>query len=321
MTKTNILFAGGTGFVGRSFLAALPDLNIEPPLKILIPTRNAAKFRAENAGLFTLQAYEVEVIEKPISELRTQVEIDTLIHGAETPKPTYEEKDLQQSLALTDEVLELAHRTDAKNIIYLSSGAIYDLIQAPPPFLVENLDTHQPPSNLIFKNNYSTSKFINEKKVIEYCKKYNRDYAIFRIFNLISPYVPLSGRYAIGNFIRDLLSATSYSIDIRGSGQDQRSFITGKNITELIYSSISRRLKNGIYNACSLERTTIRQLAELVKAESGTEKRIEVLNPKSPARHYTGIPNIPPSIRLHDQNLAIEIQALIRAKEAGYSND
>ena len=138
-------------------------------------------------------------------------------------------------------------------------------------------------------------------------------YVIVRIFNVASRHVPLHGRYALGNFVGDIVDETKPGITINGSGRDLRSFISGQHLAGLLCHSMREAPAGAIYNACSQDEMSIYELAKLVSDVAGHTKAVTVAAPNAPARHYTGAPNLPLAFLSTRDDLRREIAELVAA--------
>jgi dTDP-glucose 4,6-dehydratase len=141
----------------------------------------------------------------------------------------------------TDSMLYLARLMPAKRFMLLSSGEVY---------------AETPESK--------------KKRDIEYlAKKYEQLFSltIARLFTFVGPYLPLDGRYAVGNFIADALAGRP--IHISSSGESIRSYLYGSDMAEWMWKIFIHGY--GIYDVGSNRDVMIADVASIVR---------EVVNPK-----------------------------------------
>jgi len=293
-----VLFAGGTGFVGKTFLDGLVPLTADEPLVLTLLSRDPAAFLAANRTLVERPGVEVSVLRQTLPELTLTGRFDAVVHGAEIPAAEVAADYMEQSAQVLRALLGFAERAGARRFVYLSSGAVYTLdTRLKAPFAM------QPdfPDAGAQAGAYAYSKYLSELEVRKFSQATGISHVILRIFNVASQYVPLTGRYALGNFALDLVDPVRRAIRINGSGRDRRSFIGGAQLAGLIEFCLSQAPDGAIYNVCSEQTVSILELAELVRDIAGGNKPIEVAAPDAPSQDYTGRSNLPHDfISTHD---------------------
>ena len=114
-------------------------------------------------------------------------------------------------------VLELALKTKAR-VLHTSTSEIYGdpLVHPQPETYWGNINT------IGIRSCYDEGKRAAETLCVDYCREYNVDVRLVRIFNTYGPNMhPQDGR-VVSNFIMQAL--LGHDITIYGSGQQTRSF-------------------------------------------------------------------------------------------------
>jgi nucleoside-diphosphate-sugar epimerase len=255
-----------------------------------------------------LPGTKIRVVRQTLPELDLDEPFDVVLHGAEVPVLDVTVKMAAHNDAALEAMLAAAKRFGAKRFVYLSSGAVYALQpDLEPPFAVQAEFLSSSPEAGI----YAWSKYQSETEVRRFCQASGLSHVILRIFNVASRHVPLRGRYALGNFVDDLLDDARPAIAINGSGRDRRSFISGPQLARLLCHSLREAPDGAIYNACSGEEISIRDLAHLVCEAAGRSKPVTVAAPDALVRHYTGLPNLPPAFLSTREDIRHEIARLV----------
>lgn len=305
------LVAGGTGFVGRTFLDGLRPSSSGAPLHLTLLSRDPRAFAARHPECVRQSSAEIQLVRQALPQLDLDGPFDVVLHGAEVPAPDFTPEMVTHNDATLRAMLALAERVGAKRFVYLSSGAVYTLEpDLKPPFEVQvDFPAASPDAGA-----YAWAKYQSEREVRRACQAAGLSYVILRIFNVASRHVPLQGRYALGNFVGDLLDDTRPAIAISGSGQDRRSFIAGNQLSGLLRHCMDEAPDGSIYNACSEDQISIIELAELVRDAAGRNKAIAVAQPDAPVRHYSGTPNLPLAFLSTRDDIRREIARLVAAR-------
>jgi dTDP-glucose 4,6-dehydratase len=159
---------------------------------------------------------------------------DLVIHGATPPSEELANADralVLETVALTRRMLEAAERAGAQKFLYLSSGAVYGP-----------------------KTPYGETKQLSERL----CEESSIPTVIARAFAFIGPYIPLNGKFAAGNFLKNALEGVP--IDVRGDGTPLRSYMYMSDLAIWLWTLLLRG--NGVYDVGSEKAVSIAELAQ-----------------------------------------------------------
>jgi dTDP-glucose 4,6-dehydratase len=121
-------------------------------------------------------------------------------------------------------------------------------------------DTLQPGSA------YGEAKRLVEMMCASYSRHNDLPIVISRGYAFSGPYLPLEGTLAFGNFIRNAL--TGSPIDIQGDGTPCRSYLYGADLAVWLWTMLLKGETCYPYNTGSDQVVSIRELAEIISAES-----------------------------------------------------
>jgi len=220
-----LLITGGTGFIGRWLLETFCFL--ETGAHMYVTSRNIDAFRAKAPHLADHPAITM-VSEPPAT-------FDLVIHGATPPSEAL----ANGGPALFFETIEATHRlleasvgAGAQRFLYLSSGAVYGTASA-----------------------YGETKHVGELLCSMYSKQLHT--VVARGFAFIGPNIPLSGKFAAGNFLKNALDHTP--IEVIGDGTPLRSYLYMSDLAVWLWTLLLRG--DGVYDVGSEEEVSIEELA------------------------------------------------------------
>ena len=275
----SVFITGGTGFFGRWLLESFAHINRELGLgaKALVLSRNPDAFivRAphlnEAAGIAYLRG-DVRDFTLP-SEHFSHV-----IHAGTTSGAAVEPKEMFDSIVDgTRRVLEFASTHGVRQLLFVSSGAVYgrqpgDLTHIPEDF-------PGAPDSLDPSSAYGEGKRAGEFLSNLAGSRNGFETKIARCFAFVGPHLPLDAHFAVGNFIRDGLRGGP--IQVSGDGTPYRSYLYAADLAIWLWTILFRGTAGRAYNVGSPSHSTIREVAETVEAALGLKTPAQIA--KTPA--------------------------------------
>jgi nucleoside-diphosphate-sugar epimerase len=306
LAGSRIFITGGTGFFGKWLLSTLLHANRELRLGAAITalTRDPARFQAECPHLaadtaLDFHAGDIRDFAFPAGRF-THV-----IHGAIAHSSNPAEA-FDTSVAGTQRVLDFAASSQARRLLFLSSGAVY----GPQPSAI----THVPETYSGAPDPLQPSSGYGEgKRAAEYlCCSSNVDGlepVIARCFAFAGPYLPLNANFAIGNFMADVLAGRP--ISIQGDSTPFRSYLHAADLSVWLWALLARGGSRQAYNVGSDEDLSIAALASLVAESAGSKCGVHIAKSPQPGAAPS---RYVPSIDKARSELGLEVR--IKLKDA-----
>jgi UDP-glucuronate decarboxylase len=263
LTGMRVFVTGGTGFVGRSvldYLVRSTVLHGSKDVYVCVLSRDPVRFLRKwprYAGLGWLR-----FIEGDLQSLRGmhRQPCDHVIHAAaDTHGVASGASWIEQIVGGTHAALDFALLNRARRFLLLSSGAIYGAQPLDMALLPETFAGA--PSPTLYSSVYGQAKRMAEQLCAVYWKEHGLESVIARCFALVGEHVPLSGSYAVGNFIRDALDGQP--LRLTGDGSATRSYLYGSDAAHWLMTLLLRGSPGEAYNVGSDAAISIRELAEL----------------------------------------------------------
>ena len=271
---TRLFITGGTGFFGRWILGSLLWANkiLDTEIEIVVMSRDPKRFLAKFPEVKTqyLEFFKGDIrsAEYPDSEF------ETIIHMATDSSFSQPEEHLQLLDGIlfgTRSLLDYAvNRAQTKKLLFVSSGAVYGSTVNSPSMIHENYQSAPSPSNR--RSLIGNAKRSAEQMCTLFHEQFNLDVKIARCFSFVGPHLPMTGYFAIGNFIHDALFEES--IQIKGDGTPTRSYLYASDLAAWLLTILAAGRPNYPYNVGSDVPITMKNLAELTGKIVAPEKSI-----------------------------------------------
>jgi len=263
-----IFITGGTGFFGCWLLETLLHANEKLGLKAraVVLTRDPERFVRNAPHLagnpaIRLQRGDVRTFRFPRG--RFSHVIHAAVEADETVCAANPLEELDVTLLGTRRVLEFARRAGAGKMLFTSSGAVY----GPQPPDLPRLPEDYPgaPDPVDASSRYAIAgeaKRAAESMCVLAARPFGLEVKIARCFSFLGPGLPLDGKFAAGNFLRDALAGGP--IVVTGDGTAIRSYLHAADLARWLWTILFRGAGGRPYNVGSEEGITIRDLAKAV---------------------------------------------------------
>lgn len=279
-----LFFTGGTGFVGKWMLGALLDADRRLRLgcHVTVLSRDPLAFLRDWPALrdrVTAVAGDVRSVALPGATFDVVVHAATDVAAHSPPREIF-----STCVEGTRRVLDFAHESGARQLLLVSSGAVYGPL---PAGMTRVPETHAGgPDPLLASSAYAEGKRVSEWLACRAADD-GLQVGIARVFALVGPHLPLDRHLAIGNFVKAALDGTD--IVIEGDGTPHRSYLYAADMAAWLWAVLLRGRSGTAYNVGSEESLSIAQLAARVRGvlEQATTVRVrKQAQPGAAVQHY-----------------------------------
>jgi nucleoside-diphosphate-sugar epimerase len=296
-----IFLTGGTGFFGHWLLESLVHANRAKSidLQVTVLTRNAARFRT--ASPWIAEAPAVTLLEGDVRNFDLPATSHShILHAATDSVGQQDEHSLADEIIEgTRHVLHFAKQTEARRLLYVSSGAIYGRGITDVTQIAETYPGSPSPTS----SAYDTAK----KAAEDICLQSGIDSVLARCFAFVGPRLPLDAHFALGNFIGDAMAGRR--IHIKGDGTPMRSYLYMSDLAAWLWTLLAQGQPSRAYNVGSDAAISIAALAKLT-AETlrpGLKIQIDGIAPSD-----TGSTTYVPSIERARSELGLHVGVELR---------
>ncbi len=276
------LLTGGTGFFGKSLLRHLLASESSTASEIVVLSRNPDQFLfsyPEFGGHSSITFVKGDIEQRdtlPWDHTFTHVlhaATDSTNGPCLTPLRRYD-----QIVEGTRNILDLAIATGARRVLLTSSGAIYGPHPADLPAIPEDWPGSPPLAES--STAYGQAKRAAEHLCALHAEQHGLETVVARCFAFVGPDLPLNVHFAIGNFIRDALTAEA--ITVAGDGTPLRTYLDQSDLAHWLFTLLKRGRPGEAYNVGSDEVISIADLAHLVRDILAPQKTVQILGKPDP---------------------------------------
>lgn len=262
LKNASLYITGGTGYIGCWILEALccADKRYSLGLKITVLSRNPKRFGqlfphlAQHSAMNFICG-DVRSFKYPDGDFTHVIHAATDVIAPSSPIDT-----LSVTVDGTRRVLEFCKTKRIKDVLLLSSGAVYGKI----PNHIERVseDHCGAPSTASLNSAYGIGKIVTEWLGCAYSNTEEMSCKSARVFAQIGPYLPLDRQFAAGNFIWNVLKEQPFLI--KGDGTAIRSYMYGSDLVVWLLAILIRGKACRAYNVGSDHAISIRDLAAAI---------------------------------------------------------
>ena len=253
----------------QSLLYANKVMNLNITLTLLARNKEKAIQRmpyiVQNEAISLLEGNIIDFVFPEDEEFSHIIHLATT---ASSPTLNIEEPLLMYDTIVkgTERVLNFCIKTGTKNLLYVSSGAVY----GPQPTQCSHRreNSHSGPDPMGPDAAYAEGKRAAELLCAIYGRTYGVDVKIARCFAFYGPCMPLNSQQAFGNFIADALYGRS--IIIKGNGRSIRSYLYAADLSIWLWKILFKGKRLRPYNVGSENAIDLEGLAETVASLSSS---------------------------------------------------
>lgn len=284
LSSSHLLLTGATGFFGKGLLRHWAA-KTPPTREVTALSRDPQAFARRFPDLAHqpwLQWHKGDI--SSADSLPQQVRFTHIIHAAAdstlgpqlTPLQRYD-----QIINGTRNLLDLAVQCKARRFLFTSSGGVYGSLPPHMDRVAEDWFGMPDPLNPALA--YGLAKRGAEHLCALYRDAFGLETVVARCFAFVGPDLPLDVHFAIGNFIRDALSAEA--ITVGGDGSPLRSYLDQRDLAAWLGSLLLLGRSGQAYNVGSDFGVSIADLAHLVRDTLAPNKPVRILGAPDARQH------------------------------------
>lgn len=271
-----LFVTGGTGFVGRSLLDVLHTLATQGAahFDVTVLSRDPAGFLARHphyAKLPWLSFLQGSLSQWPAVNAPYT---DVLHAAADTHHQGNDIAWTDQIVQGTRRALDFAVAVGAQRFLMVSSGAVYGPQPDHLPCMPE--DHAGAPPTTSAHSTYGQAKRMAEQLCTLYAQAHGLQTVIARCFAFGGAHLPHDGPYALGNFVRDALSADIPALRVKGDGRAVRSYLDSEEMGVWLLTLLRRGQAGEAYNVGSDQGVSMLSLAQTVASVLAPHKDVVV---------------------------------------------
>ena len=174
---------------------------------------------------------------------------------------------LEADVAFTRRTLDFASQRGVSRLLFTSSGAAG-----------------------VSQSAYAQAKYAGECLCAQYSAQSNFCAVIARLFTFLGPALPLDRNFAVGNFVRDVISGGP--ILVQGDGIAQRSYLYAADLAIWLWTLLLEGESAQPYNVGAPDPISIAALAQAVAANTIPETRIVTAGSEVPGVASVYLPDV-----------------------------
>lgn len=271
-----VFVTGGTGFIGTWLLESFCWANKRLALgaQAFVLTRSPQNYLLKvphlaNDPAVTLMPGDVRTFEFPEGTFSHVIHAATdVAAGAQFQNHRLQ---LDTIVRGTERTLEFADQARAKKVLFTSSGGVYG--NQPLELLHVTEDYQGAPAPCHVDSTYGEGKRAAELLCAIFVQQ-GLPVKIARCFTFVGPYLPVDGRYAVGNFVG--AAAGNQEIFVRGNPMTVRSYLYTADMAVWLWSILIRGQAGRPYNVGSNRAVTMKVLADTVARQFVPQPKVRV---------------------------------------------
>ncbi|VXC32147.1 NAD-dependent dehydratase [Pseudomonas sp. 8Z] len=284
----HLLITGSTGFFGRWLLALLDLLNeTGAAIRVTALSRQPEFFlhqvpRYRTANWLTMLKGDIKTFtlhgDSP----------DFLLHAATDTSQAAQ----RDGLALFDtlvigarHVLDIAVEHGIRRVLFTGSGAQYGRDTGAVP-VAES--TPMACDSALAGSAYGEGKRVQETLAALYAERFGTEVLLTRCFAFSGAGLPLTGHFALGNFIHDALYREA--IVLNSTGEAVRSYLDGADLAVWLLTLLACGEAGATYNVGSDQPLSISDLAQRVQQRVAPQKNLQIGDSQGSTARY--VPDI-----------------------------
>jgi nucleoside-diphosphate-sugar epimerase len=308
LKNSNIFLTGGTGYIGRWILETISFANTHQNLNInvCVLSRNINKFKSvcphlgNNPNIDLIEG-DVRNFKYPTGSFDYAIHAATDVININDPLETFD-----VTVNGTKYLLDFCESASIKDVLLLSSGAVYGVI----PQSIDLVDEDYPgsPSTSRLLSAYGIGKIATEWLGTAYSQLRNVRCKSARIFAQVGPYLELNKQFAAGNFLLNALENRTFIIN--GNGTALRSYMYGVDLVTWLFAILVRGNYQKTYNVGSDRGISITDLAYLTAGIAKIDSPIIEIRgrPDPTGSHERYVPNVSRATKELDLKINVSIE-------------
>lgn len=276
-----IVISGGSGFLGRYFLATFDLLNktvLERPCRVLsIDNYVTGSRRGHGIDLDEKQIIQIE------ADIRTPLTFDEpvhfIIHAAGLASPAYYKKypieTIESTFIGAKNLLELARTKKVESFLFFSSSEIYG---DPDPKFIPTPETYRGNVACIGERAcYDESKRVTETLCSTYATQYGVPVKMVRPFNVYGPGMGPKDHRVISTFLARGLAGKA--LPVHSNGAQTRTFCYISDATTGFLKTLFSTAQGQVFNIGNPEpELSMADLAHRITALLNNGAKVEFIN-------------------------------------------